>query len=183
MLSALLHDVGKRVTTHVDENGKITSYGHERAGVPLAVAQLERLTNDRRLARYVASMTELHMRPNMLAGAKSKKRKTRAMFDLSVCPEDLILLARADASGKGGAAYDESYGTFLADRLRDYREVMARPMVPGEDLFAAGLKPGTAVAALLARARQLHFAGIEKKRALSQVLHEYESNPANFDVN
>ena len=94
------------------------------------------------------------------------------MFDLSVCPEDLILLSRADASGKLDAPYDEGYERFLTERLEDYRQVMRRPMVTGRDLIDAGLKPGEAFSALLARARQLHFAGIGRENALKQLLAE-----------
>ena len=172
MLSALFHDLGKVVATEVQEDGRITAYGHEVQGLPMVERQLKRLTNQTKLIRYVLNQTELHMRPNMLAGCQSKKKKTRGLFDLSVCPEDLILLSRADASGKLDEPYDEKNEQFLTERLEDYRKVMERPMVTGADLVAAGLKPGADFAALLARARQLHFAGIEKKNVLKQLLSE-----------
>ena len=174
MLSALLHDLGKCVATEVQEDGRITAYGHEVQGLPLVELQLRRLTNHTKLIRYVLNQTELHMRPNMLAANQSRKKKTRALFDLSVCPEDLILLSRADASGKLDAPYNEENERFLRERLEDYRQVMARPMVTGQDLLAAGLKPGEQFKTLMARARQLHFAGIERKAALKQILKEAE---------
>lgn len=172
MISALLHDVGKCVATQAQPDGRITAYGHETLGLPMVERQLRRLTNNARLIRYVCNQVELHMRPNMLAANQSRKKKTRAMFDLSVCPEDLILLSRADASGKLDAPYDEGYEHFLTERLEDYRQVMRRPMVTGRDLIDAGLKPGEAFSALLARARQLHFAGIGRENALKQLLAE-----------
>ena len=49
---------------------------------------------------------------------------------------------------------------------------MSRPMVTGQDLLDAGLKPGENFKTLTARARQLHFAGIERKAALRQILKE-----------
>ena len=172
MLSALTHDLGKVVATQTQPDGKITSYGHEVRGLPLCETQLRRLTNQAKLIEYVKNMMWLHMRPNVLAKCRSKKRKTRQMFDLSACPEDLILLSRADASGKGGEAYDEANEAFLRERLEDYRRVMERPMVTGKDLVAAGLKPGPAFSRWLDRARQLHFAGLDRERALKQVLAE-----------
>ena len=45
-------------------------------------------------------------------------------------------------------------------------------MVTGQDLLDAGLKPGENFKTLTARARQLHFAGIERKAALRQILKE-----------
>ena len=172
MLSALLHDLGKCLATEVQEDGRITAYGHEVQGLPLVERQMRRLTNHAKLVRYVLNQTELHMRPNMLAANQSRKKKTRALFDLSVCPEDLILLSRADASGKLDVPYNEENERFLRERLEDYRQVMSRPMVTGQDLLDAGLKPGENFKTLTARARQLHFAGIERKAALRQILKE-----------
>ena len=172
MVAALLHDLGKAVATQVQPDGKITSYGHEVQGLPLCEAQLRRLTSHAKLIAYAKNMMWLHMRPNILAGGKSKKKKTRQMFDLSVCPEDLILLSRADASGKLDKPYDEANEAFLRERLEDYYKVMARPMVTGQDLLDAGLKPGPMFAEWLKRARMLHFSGIERKKALAQVVGE-----------
>ncbi len=175
MFAALCHDLGKAVCTEITPEGKIISYGHEVKGLPLAEGQMCRLTNQGRLIRYVRSMVELHMRPNMMARGKSKKSRTRALFDQSVCPLDLILLSRADATGKLDEPYDESLEKFLLDRYADYRGVMARPMVTGEDLAAAGVAPGPEMGELLKRARQLHFSGLERPRALAQVMGEYRA--------
>lgn len=175
MLSALLHDLGKIVATEVQEDGRITAYGHEVQGLPLVERQMQRLTNNQRLTAYVLNQTQLHMRPNMMAANHSHKKKTRAMFDLSACPNDLILLSRADASGKLDAPYDERYEEFLRERMEDYRRIMLRPMVTGRDLMDAGLRPGASFSAMLARARQLHFAGLSRETALRQILAEEKS--------
>ncbi len=175
MLSALLHDLGKIVATETQEDGRITAYGHEVQGLGLVKMQMERLTNHQKMIEYVVNQSELHMRPNMLAGAKSKKKKTRQLFDLSVCPNDLILLSRADASGKLDEPYNEENEIWLRERLEDYRKIIQRPMVGGRDLMEAGLKPGEAFRKMIARARQLHFSGIEKDKALRQVLAEYRA--------
>lgn len=173
MLAALMHDLGKIVATQVQADGRITAYGHEVQGLDLIQTQMNRLTNHAKMIAYVLNMSQLHMRPNMMAANRSHRKKTRALFDLSVCPNDLILLARADATGKLDEPYNEAWESFLRERLEDYRRVLQRPMVSGRDLVAAGLKPGEAFSRILSRARQLHFSGIEKERALKQVLDEY----------
>ena len=175
MLSALCHDIGKIVATETQGDGRITAYGHEVLGLDLVEKQLRRITNHEKLIAYVKNQTELHMRPNMLAHSKSKKKKTRQLFDLSLCPNDLILLSRADASGKKDEPYNEGNEAWLRERLEDYRECVSRPMVGGTDLIAAGLKPGRNFSELLHRARMLHFSGIEKKHALRQVLAETQN--------
>lgn len=172
MYAALFHDLGKVIATEIREDGKITAYGHEVKGLPICETQLRRLTSQTKLIEYVKNMMWLHMRPNILAGAKSKKKKTRQLFDLSVCPEDLILLSRADASGKLDKPYNAQNEAFLRERLEDYRRVMQRPMVTGKDLIDAGLKPGPQFSEWLSRARMLHFSGIERDRALKQVVSE-----------
>ena len=40
------------------------------------------------------------MQPNQLANQNSKLKSTRKLFGKSVCPEDLVLLAKADALGR-----------------------------------------------------------------------------------
>ena len=175
MLAALVHDLGKAVATRMQPGGKITAYGHEVAGLPLCRRMLERLTDDEALIAYAQNMMWLHMRPNVLAKCRSKKKKTRQLFDLSLCPEDLILLSRADASGKLDAPYDETLETFLRQRLEDYRRVAALPMVTREDLLAAGFAHGEALDDALARARQLHFSGFDVRQALKQVTAEARS--------
>ena len=172
MLAALMHDLGKADSTEVQEDGRITSYMHPVTGVPLAEKQLTRLTSNARTIAYVKNMVSLHMRPNMLAGSNSKYKKSREMYDLSLCPEDLILISRADSTGKEDAPYNMANWEYLQERLDDYRKCISRPMVTGADLIAAGYKPGPAMGKLIARARSLHFSGTEKRRALRQILRE-----------
>lgn len=180
MLAALLHDLGKTIATEVQPDGRITAYGHEVLGLPLVEAQMRRITNHEKLIAYVCNLTELHMRPNMLAGAQSRKKKTRQLFDLSLCPNDLILLSRADASGKLDEPYREETEAWLRARLQDYQERAKQPMVRGQDLIDAGLKPDKRFSELLRRARLLHFSGIDRANALRQVLAEAENMQENL---
>ena len=183
MLSALMHDLGKVVATEVQEDGRITAYGHEVLGLDMVERQLRRITSHEKLIAYVKNQTELHMRPNMLAGANSRKKKTRQLFDLSLCPNDLILLSRADATGKTDEPYDAGNEAWLRERLEDYLQCIRRPMVTGKDLIAAGLRPDARFAALIHRARMLHFSGIEKRNALRQVLAEAKNMQENMQDN
>jgi len=173
MYAALLHDLGKITATTKDEFGKITSHGHEVYGMPMAVEQMRRLTNEEDFIKYVENMVFLHMRPNMLAKSQSKKRKSRMMFDLSLCPEDLILLARADAQGKTDKPYNLAYQDFLNIRLQDYYGVIARGMIGGKDLIAAGFTPGVEMGEAIKRGRVLLFCGLDKRHAIKQLQGEF----------
>lgn len=169
MMSALTHDFGKAVST-VIEDGRISAIGHEKTGIELARQFLRRISNENRMERYVLNMTELHMKPNMLAGAGAGRKATSRMFDQSVCPEDLLLLAKADHFGKGNAEDYSATESFLKERLAHYQMLMSRPFVQGRDLVEAGIRPGADFSDALAYAHKMRLAGVPKPEALSQTL-------------
>lgn len=98
MLAALCHDFGKAVTTSVID-GKIRSFGHDKEGVEITRLFLERMGTN---SNYVLNMVQMHMQPNQLISQGSKAKAFRRMFAKSICPNDLILLAKADHLGRGG---------------------------------------------------------------------------------
>ena len=169
MLSALTHDFGKPLCTE-EINGKIHAYGHEFKGLAPAEAFLRRLTNEKRLIEYVLNMTRLHMRPNILAADGSAVKKTNAMFDESVCPEDLILLSAADDRGSISEGKHGDNVLFLTQRLAVYRETMRTPAVTGQDLQRAGLRPDRNCSELLKYAHKRRLAGLDHDAALRQTL-------------
>lgn len=176
MIASLCHDIGKTITTAV-VNGRIHAYGHEYEGLPLVEQMLNRITNHVKLKAYVLNMVELHMQPNKNAECSSKKKTFMHMYDRSLCPEDLLLLAKADAIGCRGDAdrlsSAEMYArkeTILRGRLEEYYELTRKPQVMGRDLIEAGLKPGPEFSEALAYAHKLALSGIEKEEALRQTL-------------
>ena len=169
MYAALTHDLGKAVTTK-REGDRIRSFSHEIAGIGLGERFMKRITGEIRLIDYVKNMIELHMRPNALAAMKSSYKASNRLFDLSVCPEDLLLLALADGLGKIGADPYVDYSRDLDDRLAFYRKTMAAPYVQGRDLLEAGLAPGKDFSDYLAFAHKLRLAGVKKDNALRQTL-------------
>lgn len=123
MYSALCHDFGKVLTTTTKEDGRIISYNHERAGLKLVRKFLNRTTKkeDNNLREYVLNMTEFHMQPNQLANQNSKLKSTRKLFGKSVCPEDLVLLAKADALGRTINQDYTQKEEYLKNALNDYK--------------------------------------------------------------
>ena len=123
MYSALCHDFGKVLTTTTKEDGRIISYNHERAGLKLVKKFLNRTTKkeDNNLREYVLNMTEFHMQPNQLANQNSKLKSTRKLFCKSVCPEDLVLLAKADALGRTINQDYTQKEEYLKNALNDYK--------------------------------------------------------------
>ena len=169
MLSALVHDLGKLVTTEVID-GQIHAYQHESKGIPIVEKFLRRITNDKSLINYALNMTELHMKPNILFHANSAVKATNKMFDQAAEPYDLILLALSDISATHPPQECRMSEEFLTTRLDIYNEYMQRPYVMGRDLSDAGIPPGESYRLILEYAHKLRLAGVEKDSALKQVI-------------
>ena len=173
LLAALCHDLGKSRTTAAGPDGRIHSYGHEEAGVPLAEAMLYRLTDEKRLVRYVVSMVRFHMRPNSLVACRAGEKAYMRLFDEAEEPEELLLLSRADALGCGADPLGPGFRAreqYLSDLLDLYRRRLEEPGVTGEDLAAAGFPPGPVYREALGLARRLRLQGMSREEALSQTL-------------
>lgn len=177
MLAALCHDFGKAAATE-EKNGKIHAYGHEQTGTAIARKFLSTITGETRLRSYVLNMVELHMKPNMMAENGAGEKSFMKLFDRSVCPEDLLLLAKADHLGRMkteadretlAAGYAETEKTLQA-MLALYRQRMAEPFLMGRDLVEAGVRPGPGFAEALAYAHKLRLAGLSKEEQLRQTL-------------
>lgn len=125
MYSALCHDFGKVLTTRTKEDGKIISYNHERAGLKLVRKFLDRISKkeDDEFRNYVLNMTEFHMQPNQLANQNSKLKSTRKLFSRSICPEDLVLLAKADALGRTISQDYSIKEAYLKNALKDFKQI------------------------------------------------------------
>lgn len=171
MLSALCHDFGKASTTEFI-NGAYHAYEHEIKGQDAVRRFIKRLTDEQDMMEYVLNMTRLHMRPNILIERSSAPKKWNRMFDDSISPNDLLLLAEADYKGCGNASDYAPLRICGRERLREFEELMQRPYVMGRDLIDAGLKPGKDFTEILAYAHKLRLAGMDKRSALRQTLAE-----------
>ncbi len=167
MLSALCHDFGKAVST-AEVNGVVHSIKHEIEGLPIVRRFLERFGYDDDTVHYVLNMTELHMEPNILAGARSRIKKTNRLFDISAAPTDLIQLAVCDALGK--IPQGMSSEKFLTERYDMFLEIMARPFVDEEALTAAGIQQDDSFAEVLSYAHKLRLAGFDRDNSLRQCI-------------
>lgn len=174
VLSALCHDLGKATTTVV-RDGRIVSYGHETAGIPPARALLKRLGTSAATTRYVLSMVELHMMPNMLVAQRSRPKAYNHLFDRSCCPADLLLLAHADALGCGAGPMSDLTADELSRHLKAFQELMAEPHVERKDLLEAGATPGPDLDEALRFAHKVRLAGCDKDEQLRQALGYWRS--------
>lgn len=169
MLSCITHDFGKALCTR-KENGKIISWGHETEGLVPAERFLHRITNEKKVISLVLNLTEHHMRPNILAFEKAGIKATNSMFDRAIDPDALVYIAMADGRGKIGRNEYISFDDYLFERLRIYKEYMARPHVEGKDLVEMGVESGPVFKEALALAHKLRLVGVSKEEALKQTM-------------
>lgn len=169
MLAALTHDFGKPATTE-KINGTVHAYAHESAGIPCVRAFLDRLTSETDLRRYVLNLSEWHMAPNLYAVQNASKKAFMHLYDRCVCPEDLLLLAKADCLGRKTDREIAEREAITYPMLDEYRKLMEQPAVLGRDLVSLGFEPGPAFREALSYAHKLHLAGVGKEAALTQTV-------------
>ena len=174
MLSALCHDLGKAVTTEIREDGKITSIGHDAAGVPLTKKFIGRIYGQTNMMPYITNMVENHMKLRHMANNKSRIKKTRKLFDSSVNPNDLCLLVYADSRGRLTTEEAKSQGNwFIHDRLFDYNEWLKQPKITAQQLIDLGYEPGPQLGEMLKRAIHISYGESSEKQILSILKKEF----------
>ena len=174
MFAALTHDLGKAITTTRDENGVYHAFNHENAGVPLAGQMLERIGASKETKAYCENMCALHMRAHICFYHQSRRGRTNLLFDESVCPHDLVLLAVSDSRGKGGRSLkSDEEEHFLLERLAFYEKTVSMPMPSGKMLLERGMKPEKRMADALKEARRLVLCGAGLEDALSQAVKKF----------
>ncbi|GAC1354498.1 MAG: CCA tRNA nucleotidyltransferase [Ktedonobacteraceae bacterium] len=169
-VAALLHDVGKTTTRAVNEDGKITFYGHPQAGVPLVQIIARRLslsTQDHRLIRQVVAN---HMRPGQLSHDIITPRAVRRYFvDLGPVGIPVALVSLADHLAMRGPeplteAWEHHLATtrLLLTRYIREREVMLPPHLiqPEELIRKLNLEQGPIIGQLLEQIAEARADGI-----------------------
>lgn len=165
MLLCLTHDFGKIICSE-NINGRIHAYEHEIKGVPIIENFIKRITNRKEVITYLKNMVPLHMLPNKYASDNSRIKKTNKMFYCAIEPTDLIYFSYCD---KG----DEDNSLYLNQRYEEYKSMIIKPYVTGNDLIKAGIKQDKNFHELIKYATKLRLAEVNKDDALKQVLAYY----------
>jgi tRNA nucleotidyltransferase (CCA-adding enzyme) len=175
MYSALCHDMGKPATTKILPEGKIVSYGHERAGVGPARSFMQKLTGDKRLLQEITTLVKEHMNPYALYKVKASDAALMRLARRADVRE-LLLLAAADRQGRGDVSDNKNINNFTSwfeNKITALSlDKKPEPLVHGQDLIEMGLKPGPLFGEYLRMAFEMQLEG--KKRA--DILHEIREN-------
>src|SRR5213594_5148374 len=98
-LGALLHDVAKPPCAALQDDGRITFYGHPAVGAEMAVAICQRLRRSRAVWERVAYLVRNHLR---LVNAPNMRPATLKRFLREDGIDELLELARIDALAASG---------------------------------------------------------------------------------
>jgi len=157
VMAALAHDFGK--VTHTQRvGGRITSHGHDKAGVEPAGAFLRGVGCPEGLIERVAPLVREHMcctgRPTKPAVRRLARRLVPATMT------ELAIVCGGDRAGRGdpGAVNPALPWLSAAADLR-VTERPAKGLLTGYHLIAAGMEPGPAFRPLLADALAAQDAG------------------------
>ncbi|MGM0574899.1 MAG: HD domain-containing protein [Myxococcota bacterium] len=173
---ALLHDVGKVPTRHVDERGRVNFLRHERVGGVYARGIGARLEMPPERIDRVAYVIEHHARVNAYEPRWSDRAVRRLMRDAGDRLGDLLTFSAADFTTrrKAKASRIRSNLRELRQRIARLRaEDEARPLLPkgmGRVICdALGLAPGPGIGERLAWLEERVRAGDLPARAAPRV--------------
>lgn len=121
MWAALLHDIGKAVTTRL-RKGRITAYDHDKAGEKLAVEFLEACGQEEDFVRAVSALVRWHMQP--LFVIKNLPFADIGKMKKEVSVQEIALLTLCDRLGRTGemdVAQEEDRIKLFVEKCRKWR--------------------------------------------------------------
>jgi tRNA nucleotidyltransferase (CCA-adding enzyme) len=183
-LAVLCHDLGKPETTRF-EDGRITSKGHEQAGVEHTRDLLTRMTPNQRLAEEVLPLVADHLKPQQLFDAGAGDAAVRRLARRVGRIDRLVRVARADQRGRPPIAVPRfAAGDWLLERARALavERRAPRPIVRGQHLLALGVSPGPRLGVILDDCYAAQIEGsittLEGGIELARQLIERDEDPA-----
>ncbi len=183
-IAALYHDVGKPVCRRVDETGKVTFYGHEKAGANLAAGAATRLRFPNSVGKGLALLVRHHLRPfNAISnGTITRRAIYRYCRDLGSYAIPALVLGVADSNATRGSAvtkaYRENCRVAIVEVLRYLDALSAKiepqkQLVNGHDIMKKfNLAPGALVGKLLYEIEEAFAVGEIENREEAYLLVE-----------
>ena len=183
MMAAFLHDIGKtkpegeKTSTWIHDGQEVSEtipvvHNHDVVGAPMALEFCKKLGMSNDDSEFVSELTRMHMRMHQLTKIKSRF----AMLKLTNHPffNDIVTLAKADESACIKTVDDEWIGVEQALKVPLASECvgvpMPKPLVTGDDLIAAGRKPGPEFKKLLEIGMKLQIDQNQKKESILKQL-------------
>ncbi len=151
MFAALTHDLGKATHTQIQENGRITSYGHAEAGVEPTITMLTAIGVEHEVIQQITPLVREHMAYIGYYMPDVTTRQVRRLMT-RLQPSNIKMLSyliEADMSGRGGKYFEQGLPQKVEMILAMAQEIdnttedeNPQPIITGEDLQALGFTQG-----------------------------------------
>ncbi len=170
--AALYHDIGKPVTQHREESGRIRFFGHQEVGAEMIAQRASALRLSNTEIAHLRNVVQHHLRPMLLSqtGHSPTRRAIYRFFrQTGRAGVDVCLLSLADVLATYGPTLTQEVWAEHLDVVRTLleaywerpQESVAPPrLVTGGDLIAElDLAPGPEVGWLLEKLREAQATG------------------------
>ena len=161
VLGALLHDVGKATHTQVRADGRITSHGHDAAGVQPAAELLTAIGAPPGLMARITPIVREHMVATGAGGrprAAAVRRLARRLAPATVAEWSLVCGGDHGGRGAGSGPNPTLAWLAVAGEVGVSRQP-AKLLLRGADLMALGHSPGREYAPVMAAALEAQDEG------------------------
>ena len=175
MFAILCHDLGKAVSTTIDEKGTVRSIGHETTGLELTKTFMYRLMDEHDFIESLLPLVAHHLKPSQFYKDNSKDKAIRRLAT-KVNIEELVTVAKADFLGRTtqeALSGEYEAGEWLLKKASELH-VKNKPLeqlVQGRDLIDLGLEPSPEFKSILDRVYELQLDGtvVSKDEALAYI--------------
>ncbi|MFQ5582554.1 MAG: CCA tRNA nucleotidyltransferase [Mariprofundaceae bacterium] len=159
LFAALAHDMGKPVTTHTDEKGRIRSTEHSLKGIGPALDFMQRIGAPASLIQYLPPLVKEHL--THMHGEPTERAVRRLSARLE--PADIEMweaLVEADASGRSPIPPSRPALPWLEKaQAMQHHQGKPKAIVTGDMLMKLGVKPGPQMGAIIAAAYEAQLDG------------------------
>ncbi len=170
-LAVLCHDFGKPISTKIDADGSVHSYGHDIAGVKFARSFLERMTKEKSLIEAVLPLVERHMAILDLWRNQAGDNAIRRLAAKVLRIDRLVRVDSADRNGRPPLEPEASpQGEWIIKRAEELaiKDSAPAPLIMGRDLIEMGLKPSVEFGKILSEIYEAQLDGefLDKENAI-----------------
>jgi len=163
----LFHDLGKAHTFSYDEEkGVVHFFYHERHSRDMAASIMESLRFSTDEIKVIISLIENHMRLFLISGPATTERAVRRLvYRMEDLTPMLIVHSMCDMFGSSGGEENpstrqvEDTGRAVLEMYYEWKKKPLPRLIGGDDLLAAGFRPGPLVGMVLAEIREKQIAG------------------------
>jgi tRNA nucleotidyltransferase (CCA-adding enzyme) len=158
----LCHDLGKPLTTHHSEDGRIRSPKHEARGEEPTRTFLSRLTNQNNLIDQVVPLVRRHLAPRTFYNDQASDSAIRRLARQVVRIDRLVRVADADIAGRPPRQDEFPEGPWLLKRAEELKVKDSAPksIVMGRHLIDYGLSPSPKFSDILEKCFDAQLDGI-----------------------